>query len=407
MINKSEEQKIAERYEAIKPFLNNELQRRVYAAAEAKVIGYGGISDLNRITGIDREAISRGMKEIENKENLEKLRIRKEGGGRKSSEEIYPDLKEVLEKMLNDDTCGDPESALKWTKKSLHNLEEELKNKGYEISYKTVHRLLKEMDYSMQGNVKMIEGNSQHPDRDAQFKYINKKVAEFQNKLQPVISIDAKKKELVGNYKNGGKEYRPKGNSHKVNAHDFEDKELGTVKPYGVYDITNNEGWVNVGTDADTATFAVESIRRWWNTMGKISYPEATELLITADGGGSNSSRARLWKVELQRLSTELNIVISVCHFPPGTSKWNKIEHRMFSYISQNWRGKPLKSHEIIINLIGSTKTKTGLNIKCSMDFNKYEKGIKISDKQLAEINISRDEFCGIWNYKIKPLNKT
>jgi hypothetical protein len=405
MLSKIEEQKIAERYEAIKPFINNELLRRVYAAAEAKIIGYGGISALNRITGIDREAISRGMKEIERKEVLDNnIKIRTKGGGRKSSEEIYPDIKDVLEKILNADTCGDPESALKWTKKSLHNLEDELKSKGYEISYKTVHKLLREMDYSMQGNVKMIEGNSQHPNRDEQFKYINKKVSEFQNKFQPVISIDAKKKELVGNYKNGGKEYRKKKTPHKVNVHDFVNKKLGAVKPYGIYDITNNEGWVNVGTNADTAKFAVESIRKWWNIMGKFSYPEAKELLITADGGGSNSSRGRLWKVELQNLSTELRLEISVCHFPPGTSKWNKIEHRMFSYISQNWRGRPLESHEVIINLIGSTRTKTGLNIKCEMDYNTYVKGIKISDKEMAELNIIRDEFCGIWNYKIKPL---
>lgn len=404
MINKSEEQKVVERYESLKPFLNNEMQKRVYAAAEAKALGYGGISALNRITGIDREAISRGMREIAFNDGVEIVRIRKEGGGRKSSEELYPGIKQILENMLNDDTCGDPESALKWTKKSLHNLEDELKSKGYDISYKTIHRLLREMDYSMQGNAKMIEGNSQHPDRDEQFKYINKKVVEFQDKFQPVISVDAKKKELVGNYKNGGKEYRKKGNPDKVNVHDFEDKELGAVKPYGVYDITNNEGWVNVGTDSDTATFAVESIRRWWNTMGKASYPEATQLLITADGGGSNSSRGRLWKLELQKLSSEISIEISVCHFPPGTSKWNKIEHRMFSYISQNWRGKPLRSHEVIINLIGSTKTKTGLNIKCSLDHNKYEKGIKITDEQMTEINIQRDDFCGNWNYTIKPI---
>jgi Rhodopirellula transposase DDE domain len=403
MFTEDEERKVRERYEAIKPFLYNELQRRVYAGAEAKALGYGGISLLSKITRIDRETIKKGIKEIEKLDTNDIKKIRKSGGGRKKSEELYSDIKDVLEELLSNETCGDPESALKWTKKSLHNLEEELKNKGYQVSYKTVHRLLTEMDYSMQGNMKMIEGGSQHVDRDEQFKYINTKVSEFQSKGQPVISIDTKKKELIGNFKNNGKEYRPKGEPIKVNVHDFEDKELGSVRPYGVYDITNNQGWVNLGTDKDTATFAVESIRRWWEKIGKVNYPNAAELLITADGGGSNSSRGRLWKVELQKLSSEIGIEISVCHYPPGTSKWNKIEHRMFSYISQNWRGKPLESHEVVINLIGSTKTKTGLNIECILDSNKYEKGIKVSDEQMEQLNIMLSDFCGNWNYTIKP----
>jgi hypothetical protein len=256
----------------------------------------------------------------------------------------------------------------------------------------------------MQRNVKMIEGKSQHPDRDGQFKHINKMVNEFQKNGQPVISVDTKKKELVGNYYNAGQEWRPKGEPTKVNAHDFEDKERGSVRPYGVYDITNNQGWVNIGTDKDTAEFAIESIRRWWYTVGIENYPNAERILITADGGGSNSSRARLWKYELQKLATELKIEISVSHYPPGTSKWNKIEHRMFSYISQNWRGRPLTSHEVVINLIGSTKTKTGLNIKCTLDIKKYKKGIKISDEQMEKINITRNDFCGNWNYTIKPF---
>ena len=404
MATDDEEKRIKERYETIKPFLRNEQLRRIFAATEAKVLGYGGISVLNRITGIDREAISRGMKELDDPIAAESSNIRRSGGGRKRTEEMYPEIKELLEEMLDDETCGDPESILKWTKKSLHNLEDDLNKKGYCVSYKTIHKLLSEMDYSMQRNVKMIEGKSQHPDRDGQFKHINKMVNEFQKNGQPVISVDTKKKELVGNYYNAGQEWCPKGEPTKVNAHDFEDKERGSVRPYGVYDITNNQGWVNIGTDKDTAEFAVESIRRWWYTVGIEHYPNAERILITADGGGSNSSRARLWKYELQKLATELKIEISVSHYPPGTSKWNKIEHRMFSYISQNWRGRPLISHEVVINLIGSTKTKTGLNIKCTLDVNKYKKGIKISDEQMEKINITRNDFCGNWNYTIKPF---
>jgi hypothetical protein len=259
----------------------------------------------------------------------------------------------------------------------------------------------------MQGNQKAIEGNSQHPDRNEQFEHINKKVKEFQDKAQPVISVDTKKKELVGNFKNGGQEYCLKGQPTKVNGHDFEEKDKGTVRPYGVYDMKNNQGWVNVGTDKDTASFAVESIRRWWYTMGCDNYPDASEILITADGGGSNGSRIKLWKYELQKLASEINLDITVCHYPPGTSKWNAIEHRMFSYISQNWRGRPLESHEVIINLIGSTTTQKGLNIKCMLDKNTYEKGIKISDEQLESINITRDVILGNWNYTIKHTSKS
>lgn len=407
MISELEERNISERYTRIKPFLYNEQLKRVFAAAEARIIGYGGISILNRITGIDRETISKGLKEIESDDNADKTRIRAVGGGRKKLEEIDPQVKEDLEKLMDSSTCGSPESALKWTKKSLHNIEEELNKIGHEISHTTVYRLLSEMDYSMQGNQKAIEGNSQHADRNEQFEYINSMVKEYQDKEQPVISVDTKKKELIGNYKNGGKEYCPKGQPKKVNGHDFEDEKLGSVRPYGVYDIKKNQGWVNIGTDKDTAMFAVESIRKWWYTMGKENYPNATELLITADGGGSNSSRTRLWKYELQKLSSELDINITVCHYPPGTSKWNAIEHRMFSYISQNWRGRPLESHEVIINLIGSTTTKKGLNIRCELDTNKYEKGIKIDDEQMERINIIRNNFHGEWNYTIKSAIKS
>ena len=407
MISKQEEENISNRYTAIKPFLYNEQQKRIFAASEARVIGYGGISILSRITGIDREAIAKGLKEIENSGDIDKARVRTAGGGRKRLEEIDPQVKEDLEKLMDSSTCGSPQSALKWTKKSLHNIEEELNKMGHEISHTTVYRLLSEMDYSMQGNQKAIEGNSQNPDRNKQFEHINYMVKEYQDKGQPVISIDTKKKELVGNYKNGGKEYCLKGQPKKVNVHDFEDDKLGSVRPYGVYDIKNNKGWVNIGTDKDTAVFAVESIRKWWYTIGRKSYPKATELLITADGGGSNSSRTRLWKYELQKLSSELNIDIIVCHYPPGTSKWNAIEHRMFSYISQNWRGRPLESHEVIINLIGSTTTKKGLKIECVLDTNKYEKVIKIDDKQMDSINIIRNEFHGDWNYIIKSQLKS
>lgn len=404
MISKQEEKNILERYTSIKPFLYNEQQRRVYAAAEARIIGYGGISILSRITGIDRETISKGIQEVENSANIDISRIRSAGGGRKKIEEIDPEIKEKLEKLMDSSTCGSPESALKWTKKSLHNIEDELKRMGCEISHTTIHRLLKELDYSMQGNQKAIEGNSQHPDRNEQFENINRKVKDFQDKGQPVISVDTKKKELVGNYKNGGKEHCKKGQPTQVNGHDFEDKTKGSVRPYGVYDEKNNQGWVNIGTDKDTAMFAVESIRRWWHRLGNENYPEATEILITADGGGSNGSRTRLWKYELQKLASELKLDITVCHYPPGTSKWNLIEHRMFSHISQNWRGRPLESHEVIINLIGATTNKKGLNIQCELDKNKYEKGIKISDEQMESVNITRDDVLGNWNYTIKPL---
>jgi hypothetical protein len=407
MITNEAEQKIFERYSLIKPFLYNEQQRRIFAASEARVIGYGGISMLSRITGLDREAISRGLKEINSSENNDTSRIRKIGGGRKKIEEIMPEIKDKLEEIMNSSTCGSPESALKWTKKSLHNIEDELKEMGYIVSHTTVYRLLSELDYSMQGNQKSIEGNSQHPDRNDQFENINKKVKEFQDKGQPVISVDTKKKELIGKFKNNGKEYCKKGQPTKVNVHDFEDKKKGSVRPYGVYDIKNNQGWVNVGTDKDTAMFAVESIRRWWYNLGKENYPHATQILITADGGGSNGSRTRLWKYELQKLATELDLDITVCHYPPGTSKWNAIEHRMFSYISQNWRGRPLESHEVIINLIASTTTKKGLKIKCAIDDNKYEKGIKISDEQMELININADSVLGNWNYTIKPQSKS
>ncbi len=306
--------------------------------------------------------------------------------------------------MVDPDTRGDPESPLRWTCKSVRKLSEALNNQGHQTSRRLVADLLHEMDYSLQANRKTDEGKS-HPDRDAQFNYINNLVKDYIAREQPVISVDAKKKESVGRYKNNGREWHPKGEPEEVQVYDFVDKELGKVNPYGVYDIAKNTGWVNVGIDYDTAAFAVESIRRWWQLMGQPIYPNAAALLITADGGGSNGSRVKLWKRELQKLANEIELVIRVSHFPPGTSKWNKIEHRLFSYISQNWRGKPLTSHEVIINLIGSTTTQAGLEVKCQLDTNNYPKGIKVTEEEMKKLNIKRDEFHGNWNYSISPNN--
>lgn len=392
-----------ERYNNMVPFLT-EKQRRIYLGNEAGILGFGGVSEVSRITGVSRRVISEGIKELRNPDEFTFERIRKAGGGRKSTIENDKTLIEDLEGLIEPDTRGDPESPLRWTCKSLRNLAESLKAMKHKTSHRMVGQLLHELKYSLQANRKTQEGGT-HPDRNAQFEYINETVKKFHAKKQPVISIDAKKKENVGEYKNNGKEWQPKGMPEKVKVYDFEDKELGKVCPYGVYDIGENMGWVNVGIDHDTASFAVESIRRWWNTMGKEIYTTSTELLITADGGGSNSSRSRLWKKEIQNLANETGLKIKVCHFPPGTSKWNKIEHRLFSYISQNWRGKPLVSHEVIVNLIASTKTSKGLKVKCQLDENKYPKGIKVSDEELAKVNIEYDSFHGEWNYSIKVNN--
>jgi len=305
-----------------------------------------------------------------------------------------------LESLVEPVTRGDPESPLRWTCKSLRQLESELYAQGYVVSHTSIGGLLKKLGYSLQGNRKTLEGTD-HPDRNAQFEFINALAEEAMHNGQPVISVDTKKKELVGQYKNGGKEWRPQGEPEQVNVHDFVNKELGRANPYGVYDLANNTGWVSVGTDHDTASFAVSTIRRWWFAMGKILYPDASELMIMADGGGSNGSRVRLWKLELQKLADELGITIRVSHFPPGTSKWNKIEHRLFSYISMNWRGKPLVSHETIVNLIAATTTRKGLKVRAELDSNFYQKGIKVTDEEFAAIRISRDEFHGEWNYSI------
>ncbi len=400
---KTNEQTLKQKYENIRFFLN-ENQRRIFLGIEAEEIGYGGISEVSRITGVSRKSISRGKNEFKKPEDFNQNRIRKKGGGRKKTKETDRTLLADLEKLIEPLTRGDPESPLLWTCKSTRKLAKELQSQKHKCSHKMIAELLHELNYSLQSNVKTDEGGK-HPDRNTQFEFINLKVKDSISRNQPVISVDAKKKELVGNYKNNGKEWKPKKKPEQVKVYDFIDKQLGKVTPYGVYDIDKNLGWVNVGIDNDTAAFAVESIRQWWLTMGEVLYPTAKELLITADGGGSNSSRSRLWKIELQKLSNETNLTICVCHFPPGTSKWNKIEHRLFSFISQNWRGKPLISHEVIINLIASTTTSKGLKVKSRLDNGEYQKGIKITDKELKEVNIYKEKFHGEWNYKIIPKN--
>lgn len=398
---------IRKRFQHLAPLLD-EKQLRLYVATEALVLGRGGITLASQATGVSRPTITMGCKELL-KQGATQLtpgvataRVRKIGGGRKRTTILDETLRSDLEGLVEPVTRGDPESPLRWTSKSVRKLADELKRMGHKTSHRMVAELLREMDYSLQANRKTAEGSS-HPDRNDQFELIYREVKEFQSTGQPVISVDTKKKERVGDFKNGGRELRPKGDPEKVRVYDFEIPELGKVAPYGVYDQTRNVGWVNVGTDHDTATFAVESIRKWWLTMGQEAYPNSERLLITADGGGSNGARVRLWKIELQKFANETGLVISVSHFPPGTSKWNKIEHRLFSYISQNWRGKPLVSHEVIVNLIASTTTRTGLTVKCELDTKKYAKGIKVTDKELKQVNIIREDFHGEWNYSIHP----
>lgn len=394
-----------EKFNKLNPFINEKI-RRVWCAIESESYGYGGISFISEATGISRTTIYEGKKLLKGEDieiqDEQITRQRKAGGGRKKLTEKHPELLKALEQLVDPVSRGDPESPLRWTCKSTYKLSKELKNQGYKVSQRSVWELLSSLDYSMQSNKKTKEGN-QHPDRDAQFNYIYETVKEFQKDNNPVISVDTKKKELIGEFKNNGKEYQPKGQPEQVNGHDFQDKELGKVAPYGVYDQTNNEGFVNVGINHDTAEFAVASIRRWWKEMGQQQYKDAKSLLITADCGGSNGYRVRLWKTELQKLSDEIGLGIQICHFPPGTSKWNKIEHKMFSYISQNWRGRPLISREVVVNLISNTTTEKGLTIKAIIDENLYEKGKKITDEELATVNLIKDKFHGEWNYKICP----
>ena len=380
----------------------DEHTRRIWGATEASALGYGGVSLVARATNISRRAIRVGLREIRTGNILPEGRVRRPGGGRKPAVHHQPDLPSKLESLVEPLTRGDPMSSLRWTCKSTHNLSRELKRLGYSASSRLVGALLHGMGYSLQGNCKTIEGN-QHPDRNAQFEHINARVTTEMRATQPVISVDTKKKELVGNYVNRGKQWLKKGTAKKVNGHDFPDEAVPRAHPYGVYELTRNRGFVNVGTDHDTATFAVASIRAWWRTQGQRAYPKAKRLLITADAGGSNGSRLRLWKWELQRLANELRLPISVCHFPPGTSKWNKVEHRLFSFISSNWRGEPLVDYETVVNLISRTTTTTGLKVFCRLDRRRYPVGRTVSEEEWAKVNLFRDGFHGDWNYTIRP----
>jgi transposase len=401
---------IREKYQALSPLLH-EKARRCWAACEALSLGYGGISLVADATRLSRPTIRRGIAEIRagdldrDESHPADARIRRPGGGRHSLAEADPRLLDDLKRLVDPATRGDPMSPLLWTCKSTRNLADALTERGHDISHQTVGRLLTDLGYSLQSNRKTVEGKD-HPDRDAQFEHINRLVRRYQRRGQPVISVDTKKKEIVGNYKNPGREREPKGQPRRVKSKDFPDKELGKVSPYGIYDLAANEGWVNVGIDHDTAEFAVESIRRWWYRMGSAVYPGATDLLITADSGGSNGNRNRLWKVSLQELADETGLAIAVCHFPPGTSKWNKIEHRMFCHITQNWRGRPLMSHAVVVNLIGSTQTRTGLRVRADLDTSSYAKGIKVTDQEMESLRLKRDKFHGEWNYRILPHEK-
>lgn len=397
---------ITQRFKSLEPFLDERL-RRLVAAAETRGMEGRGISRVARATGVSRRAICQGLSELGQTpaHSTATRRIRKPGGGRKRATTVDVTLQGDLERLIEPETRGDPESPLRWTCKSVRRLAEELRKQGHKTSHRMVAALLHELNYSLQANSKTLEGGS-HEHRNSQFEHIHQAAQRQLLAAQPVISVDTKKKELVGNFKNGGCELRPKGQPEKVRVHDFVLPELGRANPYGVYDLAHNTGWVSVGIDHDTAAFAVESIRRWWNAMGRPLYPGASRLLIVADGGGSNGSRVRLWKLELQKLADEVGLIMDVCHLPPGTSKWNKIEHRLFSFITQNWRGKPLVSHEVIVNLIAATTNKKGLKVRCELDTNVYAPGIKVSEAELATINIIRDVFQGEWSHVLpaKPV---
>jgi transposase len=395
---------LKKKFETMLPYLD-EHTARLYLGSEAISIGRGGKQKVSKIAGVSRVRIDKGIAELSSKEvglPVEGQKIRKSGGGRKLTKESQQGLLEALEAIVNPHTRGDPMNPLLWTNKSLRNLEAALKAKGYKVSYVTVGELLTSIGYSLQANRKTDEGSSAL-DREEQFEYINKMASSFMELHEPVISVDCKKKELIGNFKNAGHEWEQKKGAPEVKVYDFIDKELGKAVPYGVYDIAQNQGWVSVGISSDTAEFAVNTIRTWWQQMGKEQYPTAQKLLITADGGGSNSSRSRLWKKELQKFAAETGIEISVCHFPPGTSKWNKIEHRLFSFITKNWRAKPLVSLEVIVNLIANTTTQKGLKVNAAEDKKQYEKGIKITDGEMENINLLQSDFRGEWNYKISP----
>ena len=395
---------IRDRFVALAPYLD-ERGRRSFAAAEARSAGYGGIAAVARATGIAPSTIGRGLAELAGAAELPANRKRRAGGGRKALTATDPALLNDLLALVSPSERGDPMSPLRWTCKGLRRLAAELRAMGHKISHTVVGELLKGQKFSLQANSKTREGAS-HPDRDAQFAHINARVSRALAEQQPVISVDTKKKELVGDFKNAGREWRPQGDPEEVRVHDFLIKELGRAVPYGIYDLAANAGWVSVGIDHDTAEFAVQTIRNWWHSVGSKRYPNARHLTITADGGGSNGSRVRLWKRELQRLANELGIDINVHHLPPGTSKWNKIEHRLFSFISMNWRAKPLVSYRVIVDLISATTTETGLTVRCDLDTSTYPKGIVVTDQEMSQLNMLPDDFHGEWNYTLRPCNE-
>ena len=401
MIRPEQARAARKRFKEMAPVLDEQSRRR-FVALEAKLLGRGGVSLMARITGLTRRTIYRGLYDIRNKHSTEPGRVRKKGAGRKKKTLQDPTLLPDLKRLVEPTTRGDPTQPLLWTCRSLRNLAKALADKGHNVSPTLVGKLLREIGYSLQANRKTKEG-TQHIDRDSQFRYINEQAKAFLRAGQPVISVDTKKKELVGNFRNNGREWRPQGQPEDVEIHDFIDPKLRRAVPFGVYDTLNNTGWVSVGTDHDTASFAVNAVRRWWRTMGRKRHPKAKRLMVTADSGGSNGYRVRLWKIELQRLASELKFPITVCHLPPGTSKWNKIEHRLFSFITINWRGKPLRSYRTIVQLIAATTTDAGLRVRAELDENKYPKGVKVSDTQLAAVNLFRHAFHGEWNYKISP----
>jgi hypothetical protein len=396
---------IRDKFNVLRPVMD-ERMRRQWAAAEATALGWGGTSAVALATGLSRNTIAFGIEELRQRQTEPDtpcgLRLRQPGAGRKSVTETFPGIEQALDRLVDPATRGHPESPLRWTCKSTRKLAEELSQQGFVVCDRTVAHLLQQADYSLQANRKTAEGKS-HPDRDAQFRYIHQRVLAAQQRRQPVISVDTKKKELVGNFKNPGQEWQPQGEPEEVKVHDFPDKKLGKAIPYGVYDITTNEGWVSVGINHDTAQFAAGSIKRWWQEMGMGRFPRAEELTITADGGGSNSHRNRLWNVALQELADDIGLKLRVCHFPPGTSKWNKIEHRLFCQITKNWRGRPLTSYEVIVQLIASTKTVTGLTVQAALDPHPYTIGIKVSDQELAKLKITPAKFHGNWNYSVAP----
>jgi Rhodopirellula transposase DDE domain len=399
-------ERIRRKFLALAPLLD-ERSRRQWAAVEAKELAWGGVTTVAAATGLSRTTIAAGLRELceQTADPVPTPRLRRPGGGRKVLEVADPGLRDALDALIDPATRGDPESPLRWTCKSTRRLAQELSRQGHPVSDRTVAALLIDLGYRLQANRKTREGSS-HPDRNAQFEYINAQVRRLQKRGQPVVSVDTKKKELVGDFKNAGRQWQPQGQPEEVRVHDFQDPDLGKAIPYGVYDLTHNQGWVSVGIDHDTAYFATRTIRRWYEDMGSARFPRAQELLITADGGGSNSCRSRLWKVALQELADQLKLKLRVCHFPPGTSKWNKIEHRLFSYITQNWRGQPLLSRQAIVELIANTRTTSGLIVRAALDTNSYETGLKVSDEAMAELKLSPARFHGEWNYSIRPRHQ-